>query len=103
MKCASTLPEFPPLAQAKMDLDSEFDRLSSYIIKSARHRVKLVKSREIPNVRKAIVGELAFSGSARPDLVENLLDRLDRISQLTNQIELLEQKDYELRFGISKS
>ena len=95
VKCAS-LPEAPPLAQAKMDLESEVGRLSNYIMKSTRQRVKWVKSQELENIRQALAGELCFSGSNRPDLVQNLLGRLRIIEDLTQKIQSLEQEDYEL-------
>ena len=81
-------------------MDTEVQRLCSYLMKSARRRVKLVKTAEIEEIKKAISAEMAMSSAhMRLDLVENLLKRLQRIEVLCDQIHLEEQKDYQKRFG----
>ena len=91
------------LADTKAEFAKEIDRLTSYMWKSTKHRIKMIRTGEIPNIRCAIAGEMAFSAGSRPDLVENLFNRLDRIDRLQKEILFLEQSDYESRFGLQKT
>lgn len=88
------------LTELEDKLTVELKRLCSYTMKSARHRVKLVKTREIAAIQMAVASEIAVSaGSYRLDLADNLLHRLERITKLVAAIEEETQKDYETRFG----
>jgi hypothetical protein len=85
------------LREAKELLQEERDKLCSYIMKSARNRVKAVKS---GSHLKAIRGEIAVSNSfERLDLIQNLLGRGETLSKLEERIADLEKEDYERRFG----
>ena len=88
------------LSELEESLTVELKRLCSYTMKSARHRVKLVKTREIAAIQIAVASEIAVSaGSYRLDLADNLLQRLERITRLIAEIKEESQKDYETRFG----
>ena len=91
------------LADTKAEFAKEIERLTSYMWKSTKHRIKLIRTGEIPNIRCAVAGEMAFSAGGRPDLVENLFERLGKIESLKSEIEALEQVDYEHRFGLQKT
>ena len=94
---ASVREESPKLKEAKLLLKQESDKLSAYIMKSARHRVKLVKQ---GNYAESIRAELAISTSfGRFDLVSNLLGRMEKLVELEKVINALETVDYEERFG----
>ena len=82
-------------------LKSELERLSSYIAKSARNRVKKVKGGQREAIFCAVMGEISISTACnRTDLVRNLFARLRKIEDLFDAIVHLEQSDYEARFGL---
>jgi len=71
-------------------------------MKSARKRVKQVKTANLVEVRHAITAEVSVAaGGKRLDLVGNLLTRLARIEAISEKIEEEEKRDYEKRFGPS--
>jgi hypothetical protein len=94
------LPESDLLQLLKEQLSDELNRLGNYFVKSARKRVKEVKSGDLIQIQRAVGAEIAVSvGSTRLDLVANLLGRLARIEALKEQIEEEEKIDYGRRFG----
>jgi len=102
VEAASAVHQNTQLAALQEELKAELHRLSSYTMKSARHRVKLIKSGELSSIQVAVASELAVSaGSYRLDLAENLLRRLEKITTLVGRVEVEEKKDYEKRFGKS--
>lgn len=81
-------------------LRTELGRLCGYLMKSARRRVKLVKSGTLAAAESAIAAEMALSAAAgRFDLVENLGNRLATIRNLHSLLEIEDRKDYRKRFG----
>ena len=89
--------ESPALQEAKIARKQEKDKLTAYIMKSARHRVKLIKNGEyLEGIRAEIAISTAYG---RFDLVKNLLGRLERLLALEEEAARLEAIDYEERFG----
>ena len=89
--------ESPTLQKVKATLKQERDKLTSYMMKSARHRVKLIKNGDYT---EGIRAEIAISTAyGRFDLVENLLGRLERLVELEKEAGRLEALDYQERFG----
>lgn len=85
------------LQKKKTALKHEKDTLISYVMKSARHRVKLIKQGVyMEGIRAEIAVSTAYG---RFDLVENLLLRLKKLEVLEEEVERLEALDYEERFG----
>jgi hypothetical protein len=96
---AAHVAEAIELVEARRELREELDRLASYIAKSGRHRVKLVKSGRF---EAAILGEIGVSlAMQRTDLVLNLHARLERLHSLSKEVEAGEAEDYEKRFSPS--
>lgn len=94
------LPESELLQLLREQLDTELNRLCNYFMKSARRRVKEVKTADLGEIQKAIAAEIAVSaGRTRLDLIHNLMQRLERIDGLTDQIGAEEKRDYIKRFG----
>ena len=80
------------LAEAKEALEAERNRLCSYIMKSAKHRCKLIR---LGTVQRPILSEVAVTAVfSRPDLTENLLERGQRIGSLERLVDELERKEY---------
>jgi len=75
----------------------EVVKLTSYIIKGSRNRVKQLKRGEIEKVIKMEMVMAAHCG--RWDLLENLEERHQKLLELKNDIEVEEAKDYEERFN----
>lgn len=89
--------ESADLQAAKVALKQEMDKLSAYIMKSARHRVKLIKQ---GGFTESIRAEIAVSTSyGRFDLVSNLLSRMEKLVKLEKEIAAMETVDYGERFG----
>lgn len=79
------------------------DSLCTYIMRSAKSRLKLARAEEIQSVLDVLHLEIAIATARnRPDLIENLLARRAEILSVSNAIIALEQEEYQLRFD-SKS
>ena len=89
------------LSQQKDLLFKKKDSLCTYIMRSAKSRLKLARSEEIQSVLDVLHLEVAIATARnRPDLIENLLARRAEILSLANHIILLEQEEYQLRFDL---
>jgi len=76
------------------EIENEKQRLSAFIQKSCKARIKLVKQNKY---QQAIATEIAVSlSNQRLDLVENLITRLNRIEELHKALENIE---YAETFG----
>ena len=85
-----------PLEQARRTYEKELDKLSGYVQKSYKARIKWVKSGHTMKVIEAEIG-IALAGG-RLDLVENLMKRREDLNLIQKEIQRL---DYEQRFGSS--
>jgi hypothetical protein len=93
-------PDILPLAQAKNELNGALESLQTHIWKSAKHRLKLVRSADVVQVQQAVLMEIAITThSGRIDLTYNLLKRLQDLENLFVKIDELEKIDYEHRFS----
>jgi hypothetical protein len=91
------------LAEARQGLQQRQESLCTYIMRSAKSRLKLARSESRSSVLNVIHLEIGIATARnRPDLIENLLERRNEIISLFNEIDRLEQEDYQLRFD-SKS
>jgi len=87
------------LSQQKDLLSKKKDSLCTYIMRSAKSRLKLARAEEIQSVLDVLHLEVAIATARnRPDLIENLLARREEILAVANQIVSLEQEEYQLRF-----
>ena len=99
---SALLPESELLPLLREQQMEELSRLANYLMKSARKRVKEVKTANLVEIRHAIAAEVSVAaGGERLDLVGNLLTRLARIEAISEKIEEEEKRDYEKRFGPS--
>jgi hypothetical protein len=88
------------LLVVRQELKRELDRLASYVIKSARNRVKMIRTDDATSIEVAIQSEIAISAArGRLDLVQNLCSRMEKIHQLWLQLAKEEVVDYQARFG----
>jgi len=80
--------------EAKASYQRELDKLSGYVQKSYKARVKWLKTGHPLKVIEAEIG-VALAGN-RMDLVENLMERRRNLIIIQKEISRL---DYEQRFG----
>jgi hypothetical protein len=91
------------LAQSQANLTKKKDSLCTYIMRSSKSRLKLVRSDELHSILSVLHLEIAIATARnRPDLIDNLLIRRKEFIHLFQEISNLDIEDYQLRFD-SKS
>ena len=82
------------LQKAQQAYQKELDKLSGYVQKSYKARIKWIKN---GNALKAIDAEIGIAlAGGRGDLIQNLMDRRQTLILIQKEISRL---DYEHRFG----
>lgn len=87
------------LDNLKEDFDQHLQDVTDFIKESAEKRAEAIQTGEIHLISKAIAAEISLaSGLERLDIIEFLLDRLQRMSQLDAEIQAIETEVYQETF-----